>query len=129
MKMVLRILLLVAGFAFGAMPMHGIAATALSVPSPGMAMASDVTVPHHHDGATTSHPDIPCPHATMPADGDHPGHKTMAGGHCGACLTLAPKILFVEMGPVPGSDQAPGLVLRLESTPAAPLERPPRILG
>jgi len=128
MIMVMRMLLLVAGFAFGAMPIHGIAQAAVSAAASGMEMAADAASPHHH-GAMTGHADIPCPHATIPTDTDRTGHAAVAGGHCSACLTLAPMILFAHMGRSPRSDELPGLAPQLESLPAAPLERPPRIRG
>jgi len=122
----MRILLLVAGFAFGAMPTHGIAQAALSAPSSGTALASDVAAQHH--GAMPSRAVTPCPHATIPSDTDRTGHGAMAGGHCSACLTLAPMILLADIGLAPSSDQAPGPAARLKSMAATPLERPPRIL-
>ena len=125
MKPVLRLLLLVAALVYGAMPLQGVASVAMSTPDAGI-MADASAHPHAMMPGSASEP---CPHAKIPTDTDQAGHKAMAGGHCGACLTLAPMNPFMDAGPPVRTDEAPGLTPRLKSTPAAPLERPPRLHG
>ena len=132
MRMLLRLLLLVAGFAYGAMPLHGIAAVAMPAPAtseahPGKAAATEASAHGHHSA------DITCPHGMVPADMDHSGdnssHKTVAGGHCSSCLTLPPMIVFADAGLAVRTADAPGLSPHPDSAPTGPLERPPRIRG
>ena len=128
MRLVLRILLLLAGFAYGAMPLLGAASAGAMAPEFGTASAPEIAAPIHHGGAMTG-AGIPCPHATDLPDTEHPWHMPIAGGHCGACLTLAPMTLFLHPRLDPEPAEAPGLAPRLTSTPSVPLERPPRLRG
>tara|TARA_R110002020_G_scaffold96186_20_gene230608 strand:+ start:3326 stop:3703 length:378 start_codon:yes stop_codon:yes gene_type:complete len=125
MKPVLRLLLLLAALAYGAMPLQGVAAVALSVADAGL-MAAASAHPHAMMPGSAHEP---CPHAKIPMDTDHAGHMAMAGGHCGACLTLATVNPFIDAGPPVRTAEASGPAPRLKSTPAAPLERPPRLRG
>lgn len=126
----MRLLLLVAGLAYGAMPLHGIAATAM--PAPATSAAGDTMAtgaPAHVHGAVIGL--AVCPHGMIPADhsGEHSGQPMMAGGHCGSCLTLPLMIVIADAGLAVRSVDAPGLSPRLHSAPIGPLERPPRIRG
>ncbi|MDP3526378.1 MAG: hypothetical protein Q8S27_17525 [Hoeflea sp.] len=122
----MRLMLLVAGFAYAAMPLMGTAA--LAMPDTHMGVSADVAAPHA-DGTMAHGTDTPCPHAKIPSGTDHLDHKAVAGGHCSACLTLPPMIHCAELRLAPCTAEAPGLAPRLKSTPATPLERPPRLRG
>lgn len=124
MTMVWRILLLVAGLAFGAMPPKGLAAADSFAPLSGMAMAGEASVFDHHRMMVTSLGGS-CPHEKRP-DADPTGHTAMTGGHCSTCLTLPPMIMLADLGDARSSDQASSVAARLTSALNTPIERPPR---
>ncbi|UJW76199.1 hypothetical protein [Rhizobium sp. SL42] len=123
-------MLLIAALAYGAMPISGAAAMAVSM----AAMSADVSgsdgmvVDLGQHGMVTATADPDCPHAAAASKpmGKANGAKMMPGGHCAACVTLAPQISFADAGKPARAAEAPGLSPRLFSRTLAPQVPPPR---
>lgn len=127
MRCFVRIMLVFAAFAYGAMPYTGMAvampvAAVMAVPT-AIASHADhghMAMDHADTGltmpATAAESDDGCPHQP----------QTMAKGHCAACLTLAADIRIHDAGKPARGAEAPNLANRLTSLTAAPLDPPPR---
>jgi hypothetical protein len=129
MRSLTRILLLIAAFAYGTMPMTGMSAMGM----PGelaMDAANDL---REQVAASTTMADIDCPHSArgMPladqADGTEHGSKPVKmTSHCSACLTLPANAALPDSGKPARAAEAGTLSPRLVSQMTAPLTPPPR---
>ena len=130
MRSLARLLLLIAAFAYGTMPMTGMAVMAMPV-----AHAMDAGDPH----GTVSAPavqtmaDVDCPHSgnrMTVADGDggtEQNPKTVKiSWHCSACLTLPALPVVADSGKPARAAEAVTLAPRLVSQLRAPQTPPPR---
>ncbi|WP_084368645.1 hypothetical protein [Rhizobium sp. RU36D] len=125
MRSVIRLMLVLAALAYGAMPFTGMAGPMAAT---GPAQAAATQADTGHDGHEAHAASAPQMHHEPAPDGDcpHPG-KTMASGHCAACLTLPADILIAESGPPARSTLTPRLMATLTSRAAPPLDPPPRV--
>lgn len=127
MRPLVRFLLLLAGLAYGAMPMTGMPAMAMPVMH---AMdQSDFFTSHHLSAKAVA--DSDCPHSggkTISIDEDDQSSKplTMAS-HCAACLTLPVDPVLAQRGKAARAAEAASLSPRLVSQMTAPLTPPPRV--
>lgn len=119
MNRFIRLMLLIAALAYGAMPISGAIAMGY-----GMGMAAD---PGQH-GMMAAAADPDCPHAAAASKpmGKVNGAKMLPGGHCAACVTLAPQMTFADAGKSARAAEAPQLSPRLLSLVLAPQVPPPR---
>lgn len=123
MNRFIRLMLLFAALAYGAMPISGAIAMGMGT---GMesGMAAD---PGQHSMLVAAN-DPDCPHAAASSkpSGKAGGAKMLPGGHCAACVTLAPQIAFADAGKPARAAEAPQLSPRLLSRSLAPQVPPPR---
>lgn len=104
MRTAVRIMLVLAALAYGAMPFTG------------MAQATSPDMPTLHAAAM----DMDCPHDGQVQD-------TAKSGHCAACLTLPAAIDFSPAGKPARAAQAPTFERALLSLTPVPPDRPPRL--
>lgn len=134
MTSLVRLLLLVAALAYGAMPMTGMSAMAMPV---AHAMdAGDRMVQssaHNPAPAADMMADVDCPHSGSPMTGadtdpgsDQPMKPVKMTGHCAACLTLPADAVFADSGTPARAAEASTRIPRLVSQLTAPLTPPPR---
>lgn len=130
MQVLARLLLLIAAFAYGTMPMTG-----MSVMAMPMAHAMDASDPHGTFSAPTIQAmvDVDCPHSvsrlTVADGGDAGEHRSKpmeASWHCSACLTLPALPVVADSGKPARAAEAATLVPRLVSQLMAPQTPPPR---
>ncbi len=128
MNRFIRLMLLFAALAYAAMPVSGAAAMAMSMGAMNMSQSDEVAAgPGQHSlMVATADPD--CPHAAAASkpSGKTGGAKMLPGGHCAACVTLAPQIAFGDAGKPARAAEAPQLSPRLLSRSLAPQVPPPR---
>lgn len=129
MKSLARLLLLIAAFAYGSMPMTGMAVVAMPV-----AHAMDAGDPH----GTVSAPavqtmtDVDCPHSgnrmtVVDGGGTEQNPKPVKiSWHCSACLTLPVETVLADSGKPARAAEASALPSRLVSQLRAPQTPPPR---
>jgi len=130
MRSLARLLLLIAAFAYGTMPMTGMAVVAMPV-----AHAMDAGDPH----GTVSTPtiqamvDVDCPHSVSRmtvaegGDGTERSPKSMKiSWHCSACMTLPANAFLGDGGKPARAAEAVTLAPRLVSQLTAPATPPPR---
>ncbi|QEE46739.1 hypothetical protein FVA81_19970 [Rhizobium sp. WL3] len=127
MRFLARLVLLIAAFAYGGMPMTGMAAMAMPV-AHAVTMAGD---PHQPEEAAMA--DIDCPHsgrAVTIADGengaDHSSKPMQTSTHCAACLTLPVHVSLRDSGKPARAAEVSTLSPILISLTAAPQTPPPR---
>jgi hypothetical protein len=128
-----RLLLLVAAFAYGAMPLAGMAVVAMPLTPPMETGAASHGPAETAKSEATVTADMDCPHAasgpTLAQTDDKTvptGKPSNATGHCAACLTLPAQAAFADSGKPPRAAEAPALLARLVSQTTAPLTPPPR---
>lgn len=130
MRVFARLLLLLAAFAYGSMPMSG-----MSVMAMPMAHGVHGEALHGANLERSAHAmaDVDCPHAGSmePAadhvDGTGPDSKPLKmTSHCAACLTLPAMIALGDNGKPARAAEAATLSPRLLSQLMAPLTPPPR---
>lgn len=130
MRAFVRLLLLLAAFAYGSMPMSGMSVMAMPMAHAltGEALHGQVSTAPTHAMA-----DVDCPHAgsMKPAadhvDGTGPDSKPLKmTSHCAACLTLPAMIALGDNGKTARAAEAATLSPRLLSQLMAPLTPPPR---
>ncbi|MCF1465374.1 hypothetical protein FS764_00460 [Agrobacterium vitis] len=126
MALVLRLMLVIAALAYGAMPVSCLAATG------GMATLMTMPVPetpHGHDMMQSPSPmqaASPSGHLHK-TDGNCPDrHQAMGCGHCAACVSLLADFSVVLGKPLVGDAPLPGSTTRLLSLAPLPLVPPPR---
>lgn len=127
MRPLFRFLLLLAGLAYGAMPITGMPAMAMPVMN---AMdQGDLFQSHHLQAKAVAHSD--CPHSgdqTISIDEDDQSSKpSKMAAHCAACLTLPADPLLADSGKAARAAEAMSLSPRLVSQMTAPLTPPPRV--
>lgn len=129
MKSLARLLLLIAALAYGAMPMTGMPAMAMSG-GHAMDMPGDLD---HPISVTKAVAKVDCPHSdrgiasTDEVDGtDHGSNVLKTTWHCAACLTLPADASFAESGKPARAAEAGGLSPILVSQQTAPQTPPPR---
>jgi hypothetical protein len=123
MNQFIRLLLLIAALAYGAMPISGAIAMGMGM-SQSDGMAADPG--QHGTMVATNDPDCPHAAASSKPSGKAGGAKMLPGGHCAACVTLAPQIAFADAGKPARAAEAPQLSPRLLSLVLAPQVPPPR---
>jgi hypothetical protein len=125
-----RLLLLVAALAYGAMPMTGMSAMAMTE---AHAMDADVDL-GEPVAASMVMADVDCPHSaaglsvadTADGDLDHPSKPMKTVWHCAACLTLPAETVLADSGKPARAAEASALPSRLVSQLRAPATPPPR---
>lgn len=118
MNRFVRLMLLIAALAYGAMPISGAIA---------MGMGTGIAAGPGQHGMMAAAADPDCPHAAASTPvGKVGGAKMLPGGHCAACVTLAPQIAFADAGKPARAAEAPQLSPRLLSLVLAPQVPPPR---
>lgn len=126
MRSLARLLLLLAAFAYGAMPMTGMSAMAMPVAH----MVDAVAGAHEAGSAADMVADVDCPHSgasTINADGgEDTGKPLKMTWHCAACLTLPADPVLAESGKPARAAEAATRFPRLVSQLTAPLTPPPR---
>ncbi|MUO81573.1 hypothetical protein GOZ78_04780 [Agrobacterium vitis] len=126
MALVLRLMLFIAGLAYGAMPVSGLAATG------GMVSPMTMQVAETHQGhdamptASTFHAAIPFEHVHKTDRNCADRHQAMGCGHCAACVSLLAEFSVVLGKPIVGDAPLPGSTTRLLSLAPLPLVPPPR---
>lgn len=130
MTSLVRLLLLVAALAYGAMPMTGMSAMAMPV---AHAMEASAGMVHNPAPAADVMADVDCPHSGSPttlADtdpgSDQPMKPVKMTGHCAACLTLPAEAVFADSGTPARAAEASARLPRFVSQLTAPLTPPPR---
>jgi hypothetical protein len=130
MQLLARLLLLIAAFAYGTMPMTGMSVMAMPV-----AHAMDASDPHGTVSAPTIQAmvDVDCPHSVSRmtvADGgdasEHSSKPMKISWHCSACLTLPALPVVADSGKPARAAEAATLAPRLVSQLMAPQTPPPR---
>jgi len=130
MQVLTRLLLLIAAFAYGTMPMTGMSVMAMPV-----AHAMDASDPHGMVSAPTIQAmvDVDCPHLVSRmtvADTDdateHSSKPMKRSWHCSACLTLPALPAVADSGKPARAAEAATLAPRLVSQLMAPQTPPPR---
>jgi hypothetical protein len=129
MKPLVRLLLLVAAFAYGAMPVTGMSAMAMPV----MQLTDIGSNLHQPVSVAKAVADVDCPHSGVgktvadAGDGADHGSKPMkSSGHCAACLTLPANPAFANGGQAARAAEAALPMPQLVSQMTAPLTPPPR---
>ena len=127
MRSIVRLLLLVAAFAYGAMPVTGMAAMAMPM---GQMTVGDA---HQPVSAAKVVADVDCPHSGIDkpvADagdgGDHSSKPVKSSGHCAACLTLPVNPAVANGGQAARAAEAALPMPQLVSQMTAPQTPPPR---
>lgn len=130
MTSLVRLLLLVAALAYGAMPMTGMSAMAKPV-APAMDGGSGMM--HNPAPVPDVMADVDCPHSSSPttvADtdpgSDQPMKPVKMTGHCAACLTLPAEAVFADSGTPARAAEASARLPRFVSQLTAPATPPPR---
>lgn len=129
MRSLVRFLLLIAAFAYGAMPLTGMSAMAMHVvqmtdhggdldqPASAAKTVADVNCPHSGSGKTIADA----------GDGvDDSSKPVMINGHCAACMTLPATPAIATGGQAARAAEAALPMPQLVSQLAAPLTPPPR---
>jgi hypothetical protein len=127
MRSLICFLFLLAGLAYGAMPMIGMPAMAMPVMH---AMdQGDLFTFHHMPAKAVA--DSDCPHSggkTISIDEDDQSLKPLKmASHCAACLTLPADPVLADSGKPARAAEAMSLSPRLVSQMTAPLTPPPRV--
>ncbi|THV23293.1 hypothetical protein [Peteryoungia ipomoeae] len=127
MRSLVRLLLLIAALAYGAMPMTGM--SAMAMPIAHGTNAGD----HPAAPVASAMTDMDCPHSGSQlthagtADGSGAPDKPMKTvWHCAACLTLPADLAMDDSGKPARAAEAPALPARLVSQMSAPVTPPPR---
>jgi hypothetical protein len=129
MKALVRLLLLVAAFAYGAMPVTGMSAMAM----PAVHMTDIGSNWHQPVSVAKVATDVDCPHSGVSKpvadagdDGDHSSKPMKSSGHCAACLTLPANPAIATGGQAARAAEAALPMPQLVSQLSAPLTPPPR---
>lgn len=126
MRSFIRLLLLVAALAYGAMPVTGMSALAMPV----MQMTDHGGDLRQPASVKNTLADVDCPHSgagKIVADAsDHGAKPVKIKGHCAACLTLPANPAFANGGQPARAAEAALPMPQLVSQLAAPLTPPPR---
>lgn len=137
MTLLARLLLLIAAFAYGAMPFTGMSAMAMPMmPMPPAAHSSvpallvgEMAVMVHH-GSPAAYLGVrssaDCPHASSSSNETDTSQGPMPGWHCSACLMLPVAFAIADGGPPARAAEAAALPQPLLSRMTAPLTPPPR---
>ena len=123
MNRFIRLMLLFAALAYGAMPISGAIAMGMSM-SQSDGVAADPG--QHGTMVEINYPDCPDAAAASTPMGKAGGAKMLPGGHCAACVTLVPQIAFADAGKPARVAEAPQLSPSLLSRILAPQVPPPR---
>jgi hypothetical protein len=129
MRSLARLLLLVAAFAYGAMPMSGMAVMAMPV----VQMADHGGDLHQPASVAKTVADVDCPHsgtsktlADAGDDVDDSSKPVKINGHCAACLTLPATSAIATGGQAARTAEGALPMPQLASQMTAPLTPPPR---